>query len=204
MFKKLFSKLKEKKAITGTDVAAAVTVIVLTVGVVTAIYVNAINKSKDNIRYANAVRIATNVIENIQKKPYEYLIGNCGASNKVEATNTKAFETKVPTGFHLSVTISNAQTPDIARDVTVNVKYRASKTYKTVTLTTVKEKEILDMVNQPDFSLLPDYSPNLTGYNFYPLRNDGTAASPTWNVTTTDDIGWYDYSKRSLRCCWKN
>ena len=201
MFKKLFSKLKEKKAITGTDVAAAVTVIVLTVGVVTAIYVNAINKSKDNIRYGNAVRIATNVIENIQKQPYEYLIGICkesGNTKTVKGGNGKAFETKIPNGYSLTVTLSNAETPDIARDVTVNVKYRASKTYKTITLTTVKEKEIIDMVNEPDFSLINGYKPNSTSSYYYPLKNTNTTSTkltnPTWTVTTTDDVAWYDYS----------
>lgn len=197
MFKKLFSKLKGKKAITGTDVAAAVTVIVLTVGVVTAIYVNAINKSKDNIRYANAVRIATNVIENIQKKTYQSLISTCnesGNSKTVKGGNGKAFDTKIPTGFQLTVTLSNAPTPDVARDVTVNVKYRASKTYKTITLKTTKEKEIIDMVNPPDISLISGYTPNSTTTYYYPLKNTDNKTTPTWEVTTKDDKDWYDYS----------
>ena len=63
--KKLLKMLKQRKALTGVDVAGAVTVIVLTVGIATSIYVNAVNKSKDNMRYANAVRIATNIIESI-------------------------------------------------------------------------------------------------------------------------------------------
>ena len=47
--KKLLKMLKQRKGLTGADIAGAVTVIVLTVGIATSIYVNAVNKSKDNI-----------------------------------------------------------------------------------------------------------------------------------------------------------
>lgn len=198
--KKLLKTIKQKKGITGADIAAAVTVIVLTVGIVTAIYVNAINKSKDNMRYANAVRIATNIIENIQRKPYEYLTSMCKEDTEKctitgSSTSTnKIFDTKVPNGFSVTVL---AQKPnvsgfpvDVARDVTVSVKYRANSTYKTISLKTVKEKELMDMTNLPDFSLLPDYNPSSTSKFYYPVS--GTSSS-NYKITTTSDVNWYDY-----------
>ena len=197
--KKLLKIIKQKKGITGADIAAAVTVIVLTVGIVTAIYVNAINKSKDNMRYANAVRIATNIIENIQRKPYEYLTAMCkGDDNTCKITgsstsNNKIFDTKVPNGFSVTVL---AQKPsvsefpvDVARDVTVSVKYRANSTYKTISLKTVKEKELMDMTNPPDFSLIPNYNPSNTSKFYYPV----SGTSSNYKITTTSDVNWYDY-----------
>lgn len=198
--KKLLKIIKQKKGITGADIAAAVTVIVLTVGIVTAIYVNAINKSKDNMRYANAVRIATNIIENIQRKPYEYLTAMCkGDTGEYTVTgsstssNNKIFDTKVPNGFSVTVSAKKSSVSefpvDVARDVTVSVKYRANSTYKTISLKTVKEKELMDMTNPPDFSLLPDYNPSNTSKFYYPV----SGTSSDYKITTTSDVNWYDY-----------
>lgn len=113
----IFKKLKNRKGLTGADVAAAMTVIVLTVGIATAIYVNSVNKSRDNMRYAGAVRIATSIIENIQKKPYEYLTNSCPSSNsnKLEqkgSKTAKVFDTKVPNGFSVTI-IANPPTRTI-------------------------------------------------------------------------------------------
>lgn len=197
---KFFSKLKNKKGLTGADVAAAITLIVLTVGIVTSIYVNTINKSKDNIRFANATRIATNVIENIQKQPYEYLTGICknGTNSdtyEVSGGNTKVFDTKIPNGFKLKVTAKKVAGTgtnfDVARDVFVNVSYRASTTYKTITLTTMKEKEVMDMTNKPDISLISGYNPSATTTYYYPVIKDGS----NYKVTTTSDVNWYDYER---------
>ena len=194
--KKLLKKLKQRKALTGADIAGAVTVIVLTVGIATSIYVNAVNKSKDNMRYANAVRIATNIMESIQRRPYEYLITKCsGSDNSCTITSSSAdkpFDTKVPSGFSATVKAIKPTVgtlPDVARDVTVNVKYRANNTYKTITLKTVKEREMMDLTNPPDFSLLPNYNKNNNYY--YPV----TGTTGNYTITTTSDINWYDYEE---------
>ena len=189
--KKLSLIFKERKGITGVDIAAAVTVIVLTVGIVTAIYVNAINKSKDNMRYSNAVRIATNIIESIQKRPYEYLTAKCNGESDTCTVNgpsdSKVFDTKIPNGYSATIIASKPGSgADIARDVTVNV------TYKTITIKTVKEKELMDMTNPPDFSLIPGYNPSNSSKTFYyPVIKD----NGSYKVTTTSDINWYDYEE---------
>lgn len=197
IMEKLFNKMKDRKGLTGADIAAAITIIVLTMGVVTVIYINAINKSKDNLRYANAVRIATNIIENIQANTFETLTGTCnstvnGVANSVylKGNNTKIFETKIPAGFEVTVTAAKPAGPvayDIARDVTVSVKYKASMTHKTITLRTVKEMELMDMTNAPDLSTVPHGS----GEYVYPIKKDPT--NTNYVVTTTTDINWYNY-----------
>ena len=200
IIKKLSLIIKERKGITGADIAAAMSVIVLTVGVVTAIYINAINKSKDNMRYANAVRIATNIIENIQNKPYEFLVEKCKTSDTCTVKGTssaKIFDTKIPNGFTAEIIAKKPTTSDdiidadVARDVTVKVKYRASNTYKTITINTVKEKELMDMTNSPDFSLLPEYNPSSNSKFYYPV----TGTTGSYKITTTSDINWYDYEE---------
>ena len=190
---KFFNILKSKKGLTGADVAAAITVIVLTVGIVTAIYVNTINKSKDNLRFANATRIATNIMENIQKKPYEYLIGICTETgNSVTAGGgSKIFDTNIPNGFKAKVTATpvSGAAFDVARDVTINVTYKANTTYKTITLNSIKQKELMDMTNSPDLSLIPTNKLNNSSKYYYPVKKSGSE----YIVTTTSDIEWYDY-----------
>lgn len=203
ILKKLFCKLKEKRGITGADVAAAVSVIVLTVGIVTAIYVNTLNKSKDNIRYANAVRIATNIMENIQKQPFEYLTSTVKDSGTViqKGNGRKIFETKIPSGFEVTVTAQKGTDEiDVAREVIVAVKYKSNNTYKTISLSSVKEKELIDMTNNPDFSLIPGYNPNDGTKYYYPVVKDETNSS--YKVTSTEDINWFDYEegKYALVC----
>lgn len=103
--------LKNKKGITGVDVVAAISDIALSVGNVTMIYINTVNKSKDKIRYTNSFRIATNIIEKIQRQPYQYIIGRCNISpnsNIDELDNDgKIFDTKVPSDYYASITLSN-------------------------------------------------------------------------------------------------
>lgn len=191
---KFLYKLKAKKGFTGADVAAAITIIVLTIGIVTAIYVNTINKSKDNLRFANATRIATNIMENIQKNPYELLLDVCKNENTCEKTGgNKLFDTKIPNGFKAKVTISGAEAnkPDIARDIIVSVTYKTSTTYKTISLKSVKEKELMDISNNPDISLISGYNPSLNSTYYYPVKK----VSSEYKVTTKSDIDWYDYEE---------
>ncbi len=196
-FRRFLLKFKEKKGLTGADVAAAITVIVLAAGIATAIYVNSINKSKDNMRYSAAVRIATSVVENIEKQPYETLETNCSSANNYKYNfvgngNKSVFETKIPNGFKLTVTTSVPTTPDIVRDVIVNVQYKANNNYKTITLTTLKEREMLDMTNSPDLAFLDGYNPNDNTQHYYPIKLN--SAKTSYVITTFEDNSWYDYN----------
>ena len=191
---KIWDRLKSRKGLTGADVAAAITVIVLTVGIVTMIYVNTLNKSKDNLRYANATRIATSIMENIQKKTYEEVLAVCATNNKVEqANNGKVFDTNILNGYTATVTLSVPGTPDVARDVTVEVKYKTSTTYRTITLNSVIEKELMDIANAPDISLMNGYEPLGTTSYYYPVVFDTSTTPKTYTIVTTDDINWYNY-----------
>lgn len=197
-----FAKLKNRKGITGIDVAAGITIIVLTVGIVTAIYINTLKKSKDSLRYANATRIATNIMENIQAKPYEYLTYFCNEVYVVNGgDNVKAFDTKIPRGYRVKVTAKvDAETDyDIARDVIINVTYKANSTYKTITLNGIKEKELMDMTNSPDITLLPNYTAKDNKTYYYPVIFEGT----DYTVTTTSDIDWYDYEEGKYALIYK-
>lgn len=197
--RELLGKLRGKKGLTGADVAGAITIIVMGVGIATSVYVNSVNKSRDNMRYSNAVRILTSVMESIQRKPYEYVTALCdeGTSRDTytfKGSNTgdkRPFETKIPNGYELTVVAKRNTSPDIVRDVIVKVKYKSSKTYKTITAKTIKERELLDMGNSPDLSLIPDYNPIDNTKYYYPVKESGNE----YIITTSDDVDWYDYNE---------
>ena len=176
--RELLGKLRGKKGLTGADVAGAITIIVMGVGIATSVYVNSVNKSRDNMRYSNAVRILTSVMESIQRQPYEYVTGLCDEGTSRDTytfkgsnnSSTKPFETKIPNGYELTVVAKRNTSPDIVRDVIVKVKYKSSKTYKTITAKTIKERELLDMGNSPDLSLIPDYNPIDNTKYYYPIK----------------------------------
>jgi len=197
---RVFNKLKSRKGLTGADVAAAITVIVLTVGIVTGIYINTMNKSKDNMRYANAIRIATGIVEDIQRKTYDEVLAEIGGTSKEVSNDGRLFNTKIISGFSATVSAPSAGTPDIARDITVSVRYKTSTTYKTITLVTVKEKELIDSANAPDLSMLakadsdykPSYNEGETKWYYYPIILNTT--NSTFTITTFSDINWYNYS----------
>lgn len=198
LLKKISKKFHSKKGITGTDIAAAIAVIVMTMGIVTGIYINVTNKSKENIRYSNATRIATQLIENIQANTYQDLIYRVSAGKIDELAKStkdeskKIFGVNIPKGYSAQVTASNTTSDsfDIIRDVKVEVKYEISNTDKTITLYTTKERELLEQTNKPDMSTLPITSGEISS-RYVPIKK----VSGSDTVTVTSDTEWYNYDK---------
>lgn len=201
--KAIFNKFKkDERGITGTDVAAAIIIIALTMGVVTSIYINTINKYKDNVRYSNATRIATSIMEKIESTPFIEVINTCRTlqddgtyTNEKTVTNSSIFGVKVQAGYTAIVSTTKVNDIDIARDVKVEVSYKSTIQTKTITLYGVKELELLNEVNAPDISLISDYSKYLSGeINYYPVISTGGQ----YVITDYSDSNWYNYSEKKL------
>jgi hypothetical protein len=205
--KTIFNKFKkDNRGVTGTDVAAAIIIIALTMGVVTSIYINTINKYKDNVRYSNATRIATSIMEQIESNTFVDVVNACQTiqddgttvSEKTVTNNESILGVKVQAGYTATVSatkVATAETVDIARDIKVEVFYNSTLQTKSVTLYGVKELEILNQVNSPDISMLSDYSKYLSGeVAYYPIVAN---SSGTYTVTDYNDSNWYDYMSTS-------
>lgn len=194
-FKNLFKRFKDKKGATGGDVAVAITLIIVTLGVVTAIYVNVNNKIKENVRYSNSVRMATQIVENIQAKNYDYLINYCNQVNEnnvyfknVEGgSGEKIFEVNVPKGYTASIQSKRASNTglDLVRDITVTVTYKIAGKTNSVSLHLVKEKEILEQTNKPDMTFINKND----SLNYYPIKY----YNGSYYVTDENDPEWYNY-----------
>ena len=187
-FKRLLKKFHSNKGITGADIALSISIIVLTMGVVTAIYINVINKSRENIRYSNATRIATGIVEKIQTLPYDYIIATCAPDNTTTCSSgNKVFGVTVQNGYTAKITASPLESAevDLVRDIKVEVSYKAYNRIKTITLYTIKEKELLEETNPPDFGLIKK------DLYYYPIKK----VKNEYMVTDVDDPDWYNYNK---------
>lgn len=190
-----FKNFKNNKGLTGVDIVTSITIVIVTMGVITAIYMNTVNKTKENIRYSNATRIATQIIENIQANPYEDLIYRCKNNLSVVDSNTaesnrKIFDVNVPNGYTAEVISEKNSTDkwDLVREVTVNVSYKILNKQKTITLSTVKERELLEQTNKPFLHDL-NYYYNYNIEECYPIKK----VNDKYLVTTIDDVEWYNY-----------
>ena len=76
MVRKTFTrnKLNSEKGVTGVDIVVSVTMIVISIAVVMAIFVNISSTSREVNRTSGATRMATNILENIELMYYEDFI----------------------------------------------------------------------------------------------------------------------------------
>lgn len=192
IFQRLFKKFHNQNALTGADVVISIAIILITIGVMTGIYVNVTNGSKENIRYSAATRIATQISENIEAMSYDEVItiGDREVPEKKNGNETrKIFNTTVPVGYSVKVTSTKlSKDLDIVRKFDIEVVYRINnKTNNSIVLQVTKERELLEQTNRPDLSLLPNYK---NDYDYcYPIKN----TSSGYVVTTESDLDWYNY-----------
>lgn len=210
----LLTNLKNEKGATGADIVVALSIIVLTVSVISMVYINLTNGSKNVNRTAGATRIATNILENIDKmsyeqynKTFEELTKKTGDAWDISEDKTtitfdpkktpeteKIFETKIPKGYKVelisqNVYVNSLPKYDLIKKINVKVTFTVSKTEQNVSLYTSKEREQLAEVNKPDIDSL-----NVTGKSYVPIKYSTTQKA--YVVTDEKDINWYDYSNK--------
>lgn len=213
----LLTNLKNEKGATGADIVVALSIIVLTVSVISMVYINLANGSKNVNRTAGATRIATNILENIDKMSYiqynETL--NAFATNDSKGWNVtgdanaktitlegkktgteKIFETKIPKGYKVELISQNIYGEgdalpkyDLIKKINVKVTFTVSKTEQNVSLYTSKEREQLAEVNKPDIDSL-----NVSGKSYVPIKYSTTQQA--YVVINENDTNWYNYSNK--------
>ena len=192
IFTNILKKFHSQKGITGTDVSIAIIIISVTIGVITGIYINVTNSSKENIRYSAATRIATQIAENIEAMSYDELESETILqidSNTEDGVERKVLNVIIPKGYIVEVTKSLVDSDlDIIKKYNIEVSYRVGKkNYDNVSVQIIKQRELLEQTNQPDLSLLQNY--NKTKKYFYPIK----MISGEYIITSSSDKDWYNY-----------
>ena len=207
---------RSQKGATGADVMIAATVIMIVIGIVSMIYVNTTLQSRNVTRTAGATRIATNILENIEKMDYNsfataYNSVRGGTSPSIDSYSTyptlsgSAFNTKIPNGYTVYLYgepnygshTTKLEQFDLARDIKLVVAYKVGDVTEKVEFSTSKKREIVDEVNEPDTSILAKQGflkvENVEQV-FYPIKYSDTAKS--YVKITDNDQNWYNYSNK--------
>ena len=212
----LLSNLRNEKGATGADIVVALSIIVLTVSVISMVYINLTNGSKNVNRTAGATRIATNILENIDKMSYEqynktlneFATNDSKGWSVTGDTNNKTvildgkktgsekiFDTKIPKGYKVELISQNVYDSsslpkyDLIKKINVKVTFTVSKTEQNVSLYTSKEREQILEVNKPDIDSL-----DISGKSYVPIKYSTTQKA--YVVTDEKDNNWYNYSNK--------
>jgi hypothetical protein len=197
---KLLKKLKSQRGATGTDVLIAATVIVISVIVVSMLYVNTSLESRNITRTAGATRIATNIIEDINSKSYDEFLSDfssyagAGATSMSGQTEKTIFGTKIPKGYTLDMSTENVYGKYV-RSIKVTVKYSVGGSEEKVEFSTVKQRELIGECNEPSTEYLSSSGILQSGMKFYPVKYSESAGA--YIKTTENDTEWYNYTNKN-------
>ena len=223
-------KWKSQKGITAADAVIAMLIILITVGVISMVYVNLTMNTAEIERKAGATRIATNIIENMGQVYYSEIgtmldsLSDNGVATKVNntytipgATDTKIFETTIPKGYTCEISAQNPNPSyDIVKKITVKVSYKVNNMPKEVALSKVVEKEIIRECNSPNFA--EEYIRQMVDGETDYIMLSSTAGSVqpgvkiicpiSYNqqigkyqlVDVSDNPVWYSYSNKNWAC----
>ena len=207
---KLLKKLKSERGATGTDVLISATLIVLSIVIVSMLYVNTSLESRNITRTAGATRIATNIIENINAISYDeflttfatYTGSDTETILQLIGNGNSVFGTKIPTGFTVDInanpvygsTTNTSKQFDLVRKIEIIVKYDVGNVEEQVNFSTVKQRELIEDCNEPDLNNLRASGILKAGMNYYPIKYVQSAKA--YVKTTESDPEWYNYQNR--------
>lgn len=206
---KLLKKLKNERGATGTDVLISATIIVLSIVVVSMLYVNTSLESRNITRTAGATRIATNIMESIRILSYDEFLnsfqsyaGSNATSVEFVGNGSSFFDTKIPTGFTVNIsaipvyggTTNASKQFDLVRNVEIIVKYDVGKVEEKVNFNTVKQRELIEACNEPDLNNLRASKILKSGMSYYPIKYVQNAKA--YVKTNESDPEWYNYQNR--------
>ncbi len=141
-------------------------IILLTVGVIAMLYVNLSLSSVEITRKAGATRMATNILESMNKTYYSELetklnlLADKGDATKVGDTYTivgtdtsKVLDTSIPKGYTCEISFERPNASyDVVKKVNVKIQYKVDQMSKEVALSRVLEKETIRECNSPKFA----------------------------------------------------
>ena len=168
-------KLKNEKGFAVQDLLIAMFVLVLFLGIITAVYVNFSNTSYEIKLASKATEIMTGILDEYERAYYDDIqIG------KVNKSSIK--EKKVEFRPIVNVT-SNS---DTEKKISIKVEYTWKGNTEAVENTIIKRKETIKPQNSPNLGAL---------YNVIPIKfvyDDMQNLTGHWERTNENDTEWYN------------
>lgn len=211
-------KIKSEKGLTGIDIITSVTIIVITIVVVSMIYLNTTVESRNITRTAGATRIATNILENIEKLSYAEFLDNFNLETQGLATQTDAdylgyyllnggednqvFSTKIPNGYKLYIKCTPnhgthtevSEQFDLVRTIEMIIAFNVGDRTEKIDFETVKTREIIGETNEPNTDYLLSSGILQSEMYYYPVKYLDN--SEVYIKVSEKDSSWYNYSNK--------
>lgn len=183
-------------------------IIIIIVSIITVICLKINSESQKVNCISESSLIVTNILENMNSRRYSLLeeyIDNLsvfGVSKTIEENdqiiivngndfNDKFFGTEIPKGYIVTLKIHNINEKfDIQKRVTLTILYKGEEY---IDISTIIEREIVDVCNKPDFSEnnFEEAGIDLNEYEIIPIKYSYKTNS--YVVTTAGDKDWYNY-----------
>ena len=216
--KEIIKKIKEEKGATAADIVIAASIIILTIAAVSMIYVNVTLGSRNVTRTAGATRIATNILENIEKRSYDEFILEfekeiSGITKQTEdeyldyyllngGDDGKFFSTKIPNGYKLYVkaepnygTHSDLKEQfDLVREIKIRIAFSVGDRIENIDFETVKTRDITGEANEPVTEYLQSSGIQANDMYYYPVKF--LENSEVYVKCNEEDVLWYNYSDK--------
>lgn len=206
--------IKNEKGITGIDLTIAVIVVMLFVSLITTLYINIYNSSMTTKRKTTANSYINEIFTEIKKADFAKITTkqeaiDTGKDELIEYLNSVITHQNMtfyrtgdipedkPYKVELNVekyneTEGNEWKKDLIRIVTIKVHYRIGKQDEEVSSKIVKSEqgEVKDSLG-----IRPKIKDGMIPVKYVKTENDGY-----WQVTSTGDSEWFDYSNKQ----WAN
>ena len=184
-------RFKNNKGVTGIDISVSISLIVIILGIVMAMYTSYANKTKEIKRNSTATNLAMKVIEKIEKIDINTI------ENSLEIKNNTDEEIKQKYGLNgenigayiiniKKIPPSNTILQNIAFQVDVTVSYKVGNEDKKVTLSTIKKHNDIGEAQEPDIINIPG--------GCVPVKYD--SAKNGYVKTNEKDSEWYSISSK--------
>lgn len=215
---KLFEILKNQKGLTGTDIIVATTIILVTITVVSMVYVNTTLETRNTTRTAGATRIATNILENIEKLSYDEFVKEFNIETEGQTKQTleeyynyylldggedgKLFSTKIPKGYSVYLKAESSygthtdtkEQFDLVREINLKIVFNIGDKNQKIDFQSVKKREIIEEANKPNTEYLTSEGILKAGMNYYPVKY--LESSNAYIKINENDTSWYNYSNK--------
>ena len=169
-------KLKNEKGFAVQDLLIAMFVLVLFLGIITAVYVNFSNTSYEIKLASRATEIMTAILDKYERAYYDDV-------EDIEIEEESDSKVK------FTPTVSITDNSDTEKKISIKVEYEWKGKKEAVENTIIKRKETIKPQNSPNLGAL---------YNVIPIKfvyDDMKNLTGHWERTNENDTEWYNYQE---------
>ena len=206
----MINRLKQNKGLTGVDLTIAVIIIIMFISLITTIFYNLYISSNGTKRNTQATAYITQLFEEISLMDYDNVtednlltkisnldLNSSGVKQNIISGKKVSDANTLITPYKMEIQVQNyneipgnESKQDVIKIIQATVKYNIGSKEETITIKRLKTKEVAAI---DSLGISPKISDGMVPVK-YIITNE-TTQEGYWQVTTTSDSEWFDYSK---------